>query len=119
MLVTCPFHAIFVRRGEDFFGRHIGNAVAPVPRRGAAAQPQMIVGKTDAEIGAGSAEVQRRIALLVQPVGARHAGLRRAFSTRPRDRAGPRATRRKWRPKAGPALRPAADRGILPRPTRE
>ena len=30
----------------------------------------MIVGKADAEIGAGSAEMQRRIALLVQPVGA-------------------------------------------------
>ena len=63
--------AIFVRRGEDFFGGHVGNAVAAVLRGGASAEPEVIVGKADAKIGAGSAEVQGRIALLVQAGGAR------------------------------------------------
>ena len=119
MLVTRPSDAILVRRGEDFLGRHIGNAVAAVVRGGAAAEPEVIVGEADAEIGAGPAEMQRRSSAFRSGGRRGRADWRRALSRRRRDRADRRARRRKWRPRGARALRPAADRGIRRRPRRE
>src|ERR1039458_1700944 len=65
-----PFHAISMWGGEDLLGRHIRNTVPPISRRCASAQPEVIVAEAGTEIRAGSPEVQRRIALVVQPVGA-------------------------------------------------
>jgi hypothetical protein len=46
------FDSILVR-GENFFGGHVGNAVAAILGRRAATEPEVIVGEADAQIGAG------------------------------------------------------------------
>ena len=78
--------AIFMRSGEDFFRGHIGDAVEAVAGSGSAAEPKMIIGQAEAEIGAGSAILQRGIALLVQIARRVFAGRHRGSSTRPPDR---------------------------------
>ena len=62
--------AVLVRRGEDFFRRHVGDAVVAVARGGAAAEPLVIVGEAETKIGAGSAILQGRVALFIQERGA-------------------------------------------------
>jgi hypothetical protein len=59
------FCAIFMRCREDFFRGDIGNAVSPVSRYCTAAQPEVIVCESDTKIGAGPAEVKRRLTLFV------------------------------------------------------
>src|SRR5580700_2183336 len=64
------FGAFFVRRGKDFFSGHVGDAVIAVVGGGAAAEPKMIVGEAEAEIGAGAAIVESGEALFVKECGA-------------------------------------------------
>src|SRR5580692_3703754 len=62
----CAVGVVLVRRGEDLFGGHVGNAVGAVAGGRSAAEPQMAVGESEAEVCAGTAVTQRSVALLVQ-----------------------------------------------------
>src|SRR5581483_10242 len=62
------FDTLLVRRCEDLLGRHIWDTVQSVSRRAAAAQPKVIIGQTNPQISAWSVKMQRRIALVIQPV---------------------------------------------------
>ena len=77
------FGAVLVRRGEDLFGGHVGDAVDAVAGGGAAAEPEMVVGQAEAEVGAGAAILQRGVALFIQEGGALLQARRRESSTRP------------------------------------
>src|SRR6185312_17346443 len=59
------FGAAAVWRGEDFFGGHVGDAVVAVSGGGAAAEPEMIVGESEAKIGARTFVVERGVTLFV------------------------------------------------------
>ena len=65
-----PADSAAMRRGEDFFGRDVGIADDAVPGGRGAADPFMAVGKTDREIHARPAVMQRIKPLAVQPIGA-------------------------------------------------
>ncbi len=63
-------HALAMRRGEDLFRGDVGDARESVAGGRAAAHPHVIVGQANAQIRAGTAEVQRAVATLVQLRGA-------------------------------------------------
>ena len=62
--------AVLVRRGEHLFRRDVRIADDAVLGRRGAAFPLMVVGEADGQVGAGTDEAQRRIALVVQELGA-------------------------------------------------
>ncbi len=63
--------SVLVGRGEDFFRGHVGDAVETVAGRGAAAEPEMIVGQAETEIGSGASILQGGVTLFIETRGAR------------------------------------------------
>ena len=52
--------AVFVWHGEDFFRGQVRNTADTIFRRGCAAKPRVIIGKSDAKIGARPTKMKRR-----------------------------------------------------------